>query len=118
MNDEQRFASGFVEAALFADTPDSYEGNGLRCGLASADAENMRSFARAFYNANESLIVDYPEGVTQAGHDLWFTCLGHGCGYWEGDDASSKALNAKAKALGYVGGLYEGDDGLLYWEGA
>jgi len=115
MNDAQLFAAAFVEAALFADTPEGYEGKDGRIGLASDSAEDMREFAQAFYHANEADIAAYPEGVTQAGHDLWFTINGHGVGYWENSDDASKRLDAAAKALRREGGLYEGDDGFLYW---
>jgi hypothetical protein len=115
MNDAQIFAAAFVEAALFADTPEYYEGKDGRIGLSSDSAEKMRDFARAFYRANEPDIAAYPEGLTQAGHDLWFTTAGHGVGYWEHTDAASTRLDAAAKALRHEGTLYEGDDGLLYW---
>jgi hypothetical protein len=111
----QIFAAAFVEAAVFADTPEGYEGKDGRIGLASEDAEQMREFARTFYRANEADIIAYPEGITQAGHDLWFTINGHGVGYWENSDPVSVRLDAAAKALRRDGGLYEGDDGLLYW---
>lgn len=115
MNDADIFATAFIEAALFADTPEEYKGKDGRIGLASADAEQMREFAQAFYRANEADVAAYPEGITQAGYDLWFTTNGHGVGYWENSDGASKRLDAAAKALRREGGLYEGDDGLLYW---
>jgi hypothetical protein len=115
MNRETYFAAAFIEAALFADTPEGYQGKDGRIGLASGDKEQMREFARAFYRDNEADVAAYPEGITQAGHDLWFTINGHGVGYWENSDGASKRLDAAAKALRREGGLYEGDDGLLYW---
>ena len=115
-NDRLTFASAFVEAALFADTPEGYEGNRLQIGLASDAAQAMRDTAGAFFDAYADDIRAYPEGVAQAGHDLWFTSAGHGVGYWENDDPVSKRLDAAAReALPHNEGLYEGDDGLLYW---
>ena len=115
MNDAQIFATTFIEAALFADIPEGYEGKDGRIGLASDSAEEMRNFAQAFYRANKADIDAYPEGLLQAGHDLWFTIAGHGVGYWEHKDAASTRLDAAVKALRHDGTLYEGDDGLLYW---
>ena len=115
MNDANIFAAAFVEAALWADTPEGYEGDGLRIGLASGEAERMRAFAESFFAANADDVYAYPEGIMQAGHDLWFTTAGHGVGYWEHNDTASKRLNEAAAKLRHDGTLYEGDDGLLYW---
>lgn len=52
----------------------------------------------------------------QAGHDLWFTRVGHGVGYWEKSDWEEQAgerLDAAAKALGEIW-VYVGDDGKLH----
>ena len=116
-DDATIFAAAFIEAALFADTPEDYEGDGLHIGLASEDAERMRDFARRFFWANVDDIYAYPEGIVQAGHDLWFTTVGHGVGYWEQSDPASRRLDEAAKALHNEGILYAGDDGLLHWEG-
>ena len=113
--DARIFATAFVEAALFADTPEGYEGDGLRIGLASEEAKRMRDFAGRFFWANVDDVYAYPEGIEQAGHDLWFTTAGHGVGYWEQSDPASRRLDEAAKAVFHGGTLYEGDDGLLYW---
>ncbi len=115
MNNSDIFATAFVEAALFADTPEEYCGKDSRIGLESGEAERMRKFAQAFYQDNKADVDAYPQGLEQAGHDLWFTINGHGVGYWEEKDAVSKRLDTAAKAFGLGSGLYEGDDGLLYW---
>lgn len=118
MDNATTFASAFVEAALWADTPDDYTGNGLAIGLASSEAERMRNFAYAFYSDNRGDCDSYPEGITQCGHDLWFTINGHGVGFWENkDDVSARLDSACQKACPYSEGLMEGDDGLLYWIG-
>jgi len=115
MDNANLFAAAFIEAALWADTPEDYEGDGLRIGLASSEAERMRAFATQFFHDNTDDVLAYPEGLTQAGHDLWFTTAGHGVGYWEHKDAASIRLDAAASKLRHDGTLYEGDDGLLYW---
>ena len=107
------FASHFVEAALFADTPYGYDIHAEGKGLASEIA--LRAFAAKFYDAHENDIHEYSEGLDGAAHDLWYTVNGHGCGYWEQDDEVSKRLDAAAQELRGSEGLYEGDDGLLYW---
>jgi hypothetical protein len=115
MTNKEIFQSAFVEAALWADTPEGYEGNSTRIGLASESAQEMRDIAGAFYDANESLIVVYPQGLTQAGYDLYFTIAGHGVGYWENNDEISQALDKAAKPYRHDKSLIEDDDGLLYW---
>ena len=114
MTDKPFFVAGFVEAALFT-APE--ESAGALFSDASRDA--LERFAGAFYDANEAAIAEYSEGVVQAGHDLWFTFGGHGVGYWENaGEPAADALDAAVTALGRDDdGLYEGDDGLLYWEG-
>lgn len=51
----------------------------------------------------------------QAGHDLWMTRTGQGCGYWDGDWAEPWAsrLDALAKRFGSID-LYRGRDGRIY----
>lgn len=115
MENADIFAAAFIRAALFADTPEGYEGDRLRIGLASGEAERMRAFAASFFTTNTDDVCAYPEGVEQAGYDLWFTTAGHGVGYWEHSDAVSQRLNEAAAKLRHDGTLYEGDDGLLYW---
>ena len=91
MNDKAIFSAAFVEAALWADTPEDYDDN-------------------------REAIESYTEGLHQAAYDLWFTTAGHGVGYWEQSDDASKVLDKAARAaLPYNEGLCEGDDGLLYW---
>ena len=50
-----------------------------------------------------------------AGHDLWLTRNGHGCGYWDGDwpKGIAEGLEKLAHEFGEVD-LYVGDDGLIY----
>jgi hypothetical protein len=110
---DYHFATAFVEAALWADTPEDYQGP----GLSSESLKAMRAFAIRFYIANCGDVQAYPEGITQAGHDLWFTLCGHGVGYWENRDDCSQRLDDAVSALRRSEGLYEGDDSLLHWDG-
>lgn len=107
------FGEAFIEAALWADTPADATATRLHPDSLAA----METFAGAFYDAIEAHIAAYPEGLVQAGHDLWFTINGHGVGYWENKDEASCALDEACKAFSYhfSDGLYQGDDGWLHW---
>jgi glutamine cyclotransferase len=109
MNNKLAFIIGYIDAALFADTPEEYEGD----GLSEESHAALVTEAAAFYDENLEDIEMYSEGVTQAGHDLWYTRNGHGVGYWEVEGAAANRLNEAAYELGGCD-LYEGDDGLLY----
>ena len=106
------FARAYVEAAIWADAPEDYGGPGL-------DYDSVRALmdsARSFYDQHEADVNDYPEGIEQAGHDLWFTQCGHGVGYWEneGNPAADRLDAACRKEMNQSVYIYEGDDGLLY----
>lgn len=53
-----------------------------------------------------------------AGHDLWLTRCGHGCGFSDGHwpEPLAAILHDAAKRLGNVD-LYLGDDGVIYASG-
>ena len=57
--------------------------------------------------------------AARAGHDLWLTRVGHGCGFWDGDWESDRhnglegPLTQAANALGDCD-PYIGDDGQVY----
>lgn len=55
----------------------------------------------------------------RAGHDFWLTREHHGAGFWDGDwpKPYGDKLTVAAQAFGEHG-LYLGDDGLIYQEGA
>lgn len=52
--------------------------------------------------------------MDHAGHDLWLTRNGHGCGYWDGDwpRGIAEGLDGLAREFG-IFDLYIGDDGLI-----
>jgi hypothetical protein len=104
------FTKAYIEAAVFADWPeDAPPGADWSPGT----PHSMEQDAGAFYSAHEADVLRYGQGVAQAGHDLWLTRCGHGCGYWEQGDVVSQRLNAAAKALGDCE-LYLGDDGRVW----
>jgi hypothetical protein len=53
--------------------------------------------------------------IAYAGHDLWLTRNGHGCGYWDGDwsEGIGEGLDKLAHEFGTFE-LYLGDDGLIH----
>ncbi len=103
------FINAYIEAAEFADWPE----DGAGASWAPDALTRMTKAAESFYAAHASAIEDYPEGVEQAGHDLWFTRNGHGVGYWENDGPAAEELDAAARALPTVD-LYVGDNGQVH----
>ena len=93
---KETFFLAYLETAFFADMPEGAAPNAVMDDESLAD---MRETANAFYDANQEDIESYCEGLEQAGHDLWFTQQGHGCGYWEQDDDVSKRLYKAAKLI-------------------
>lgn len=111
MTDRNRFAADYIEAALFADTPEEAPGAQL-----SAEAEEtLRAQAFAFYDAHSAEIETYEaETDSNASHDLWYTARSHGCGYWEHDTEAARGLDHAAKIMGGATDIYLGDDGELH----
>lgn len=113
MTDATSFARAYVEAAVFADCGPDDETSGAP--WAPETDERFARDAAAFFEAHRDDIADYEsETDGNAGHDLWFTRRGHGCGFWEYPGVPSACrLDAAAKALGDLD-LYLGDDGFVY----
>lgn len=103
------FIAAYIEAAVWADTPDDVP----EAELADETRLALERVAGRFFDAHTDAIAAYEEGLVQAGHDLWFTQVGHGVGYWENHSEAAKHLDAAAKSK-RLEGLYVGDDGLLY----
>ena len=105
------FIDAYIECAAWAENDDSDAwGN---ASFAPKTRERLERDAGAFFDANESDIRAYCEGVAQAGHDLWLTRRGHGCGFWEHNDSVSVRLDNAAKVMGDCE-LYVGDDGKIW----
>ena len=100
------FMSAYIEAALWSSTDDNgepFDKNHGSESLAPETSARMRTDCAAFLNHRlggrligiaERLEAEgkwsLPGGVNcsvmaYAGHDLWLTRNGHGCGYWDGD---------------------------------
>ena len=76
---------------------------------------------QGFLESNEELLTD---GIDQcpdlswehAGHDLWLTRNGHGCGFWDGDwpEEIGKKLTEATEKMGWST-MYLGDDDKVYF---
>lgn len=89
--------------------------------IAPESLERLKQDAEKFYRRHEDDILTGLVKKTgcadheYAGHDLWLTQNGHGCGFWDGDwrEPQASRLTRAAKALG-TRTLYAGDDGKLH----
>ncbi len=123
VDDIAEMAEAYIVAALFtADeelvSPKSGEFNpSPYMGSVSAEmVAQSRDVCEAFFRNNAADLASYP--AENAGHDLWYTRNGHGCGFWEADhctDDEGERLTSSAKKLGECY-LYLGDDGQFYTE--
>ena len=109
---ETIFSDAYMEAVYFTDFgPDSEFDE---ADLSRETDEHMRQEARSFFRKYSGSIMDYPEGLTQAGHDFWYTRNGHGAGFWENaGDPSADKLDRASRVYGPVD-LYLGDDGEVH----
>lgn len=119
----------YIECALWSTNDESDESGGEPLDrnytdddIAPETLAKMRADVESFYAANARHIAKWNGSRTspedQAGHDLWLTRNGHGCGFWESEWVDlpgnpGNRLNAAAKAMGEVW-LYVGDDGRIY----
>lgn len=73
--------------------------------------ERMLADCERFQREHWEMIQD---DLTHAGHDLWLTRNGHGCGFWDGDwPENGDYLTTQCQRFGTTE-LYVGDDGLIY----
>lgn len=75
----EKFLSGYLEAADFADTPEEYTEEGLLFNEESK--EWAEKDCKAFLDVNHELIP--ADAFEQAGRDFWYTRKGHGVGFWD-----------------------------------
>ena len=134
------FLNGYVEAALWSSTDNAEENDGEPLDknynendIAPETLARMRADCMEFLNhclggrliaIAERLEAEgrwsLPAGANcsvtaYAGHDLWLTRNGHGCGYFDNDwpKGIGEGLDRLAKEFGPYD-LYLGDDGLIY----
>ena len=114
--------NAYLEAAVWSSTSDeiadgSAPGSFTEQARARAVADIEKFIAIPGVNEaldNDNLVFRTEWSFAeQAGHDLWLTRNGHGCGFWDGDwkEPAATLLTAAAKSLGEcfvvatVGGL-------------
>ena len=95
-------AQNYLVAALWSSIDEDDNPYDSKYGIMDFDeGESAKAFklCEVFYAANFKDL----QGLTprQAGHDLWLTRCGHGCGFWDRDlgDAGQRLTEA-ATALG------------------
>jgi len=96
------FVRGYITAALWSTIDVSNEDEHLDARYDASDLspdalKTMVGVCQAFVDANEDDLLEYAkereyvrhrgEGTAwdYAGHDLWLTAAGHGCGFWDRD---------------------------------
>lgn len=111
------FLSSYIETALWSSTDD--DGEPLDATYDATDLDvsalrKMREDCTDFVTANAVTLDVCGLSASQAGHDFWLTCNGHGAGFWDrGIGKLGEVLSDAAKVYGSCD-LYVGDDGLIY----
>jgi len=123
------FTRGYLEAALWASTDSDDHDAPLDRDHHITDIEpeslaSMTDDCARFQRDHAVLLAQAYEQYPQhhcspqayAGHDLWLTRIGAGCGYLDGDLSKDvgDALTAAARNLGGTPELYVGDDKRIY----
>lgn len=120
----EEFFAAYIACALWSSTDDDgipLDENFTPDNIAPDDLGKLKADAEKFYRENEDDILTGLARKTgcadheYAGHDLWLTQNGHGCGFWDGDwrEPQASRLTAAADRTGNRE-LYLGDDGKLY----
>lgn len=107
------FIAAYIEAALFADTPDDAP---IGADLNAGSRLKLELRAGEFYDKHAADIRAYTfETTANAGHDLWYTQNGHGCGYWEENERPcADRLDEATRHETSKVDIYIGDDGEIY----
>lgn len=123
------FIAAYIAAALWSSSDTDNDGNERQFDdgdfeLSDEARDKLEGVAGAFFDAHsEDFLSREAERrgagacrpAEHAGHDLWLTQNGHGCGFWDGDwnEPFASRLTAAAKAAGGIT-LYLGDDEMIY----
>lgn len=111
------FTRAYMEAILFAESDNSDEQGGapleLNYDITDFSAEALRKIKKDC-DAFQQQATGIEENLTRAGHDFWFTRVGHGTGFWDGDWPTELGdeLTELSQKFGHVD-VYIGDDGQL-----
>ena len=122
IRDLDAFTRAYVECALWSELDEDgvpLDSNYSWTDIAPHVLQKMMDDCKAFQAAHGDEIVNGCltdlDAWEQAGHDLWLTRNGHGCGFWETSDWQEEIgarLDIAAKAMGECN-LYVGDDGRI-----
>lgn len=113
-------AAGYIEAALFtadeeivAPKSGEFDASPYLGRVDEVSKAGALAQCRDFFDANAADLADYP--ARSAGHDLWYTRNGHGCGFWEADHCTRDQGERLADAARKLGEryLYAADNGAL-----
>ena len=115
------FVSSYITAMLWStggtvsgveyETLEEFELSGIARAKCREECYDFLTYAQDLI---VSAIKTPGYSIEQAGHDFWFTRVGHGVGYWEkGLGDIGRMLTEASKTFGGVD-PYVGDDGLVY----
>ena len=105
------FTQAYMEAILFSESDNSNDQGGdpleLNYDITDFSAEALRKIKKdcdAFQQESQLRLYDGSEVAVKAGHDFWFTRVGHGAGFWDGDwpEPESTRLTELSKKFGNV----------------
>lgn len=128
--DFDAFTHAYVACALWSSTDNSTPPGGdplnqnyAVTDLAAEAVKRIKADCRRFQKAHAGLLTEAYSRYTvtdgsspeeYAGHDLWLTRNGHGCGFWDRDlGRIGERLTDAAKGMGTCD-IYVGDDDRLY----
>lgn len=119
------FLAGYRLAMMFFTTGE-YHGEQLddlmQFEFAEVTNDKTCAYCVEFFRDNLPDLIEYAKtmgcgeytGFEKAGHDLFLTAAGHGCGFWDrGLEALGDRLTEASKANPALE-AYVGDDGLIY----
>lgn len=141
--DLDEFVRDYIAALLFSTNDESDESGGEPLDrnydeddIAPSAMEKIRADCLEFLNSPDGggmiALADRLEAEGRYGHtpgshddtptqhagrDFWYTRVGHGCGFWDGDwkKGIGRRMDRLAKRFGEVY-PYVGDDGLIYMD--
>lgn len=84
---------GYLDAAVWADSPEGSKARFTRKALAHARAECAR-FLAACGDLADTAIRTPGYSAERFGHDFWLTRCGHGAGFWDRDELAAPGFES------------------------
>lgn len=124
----EAFVRGYIEAMLFSSTDEMDVPLNKNYTIEDIDPltmDRIENDCRSFlHSAGPWITAERFKGAmvgsleAHAGHDFWFTRVGHGSGFWDGDWEGEDGgfdgpITSRAKAFGNID-PYVGDDGKVH----